>query len=185
MNTIRFRNKWVGSALVAAGALASWRWPALGWHARGIVLALLGAAFFLAFVTQGLSARALLRSGVRTEGTVVRLEEDTDSDDGRDWSGSTIHSPVVEFTAADESRPTTHSPVVEFTTADGRKVVFTGSLGSSSAPEVGTAVPVRYRPHDPSKAEIDKSETWLQPTIFGGLVGVGLFVAAVIVYRHG
>jgi hypothetical protein len=182
MDTIR--NKWVG-ALVAAGALAIWRWPALSWHARGIVLALLGAGFLLAFVTQGLSARALLRSGVRTEGTVVRLEEDTDSDDGRDWSGPTIHSPVVDFTAADESGPTTYSPVVEFTTADGRKVVFTGSLGSSSAPEVGTAVPVRYRPDDPGKAEIDKSETWLQPTIFGGLVGMGLFVAAVIVYRHG
>jgi Protein of unknown function (DUF3592) len=134
--------------------LTIWRWPTLSWHARDIVLALLGAAVILAFVIHALSVRALLHSGARAEGTVVKVE--TDSDYG-----------------GDDSSPPASSPVVEFTTGNGRKVVFTGSLGSSRAPKVGTAVPVRYRPDDPGKAEIDQPVMWLgQPSLEGWWGGV-------------
>jgi hypothetical protein len=42
------RRKWILVLLLAAVLLAFWRWHTLGWHARGIVLALLGAAFLVA-----------------------------------------------------------------------------------------------------------------------------------------
>ena len=164
---LRRKWQWINYLLVAAAVLAIWRWHTLGWHARGIVLALLGAAFLSTYVIQALWARALLHSGTRAQGTVVKLEEDIGSSDAEGRSG-----------------PPAYSPVVEFTTADGRKVVFTGSIGSSLPPEVGSALPVRYRPDDPDQAEIDRPVTWLGPAIFGGALGVGLFVAAVIVYRH-
>jgi Protein of unknown function (DUF3592) len=114
-------------------------------------------------VIQALWVRSLLHTGDRAQGTVVEVEENTDDSD---------------------TRTTYYRPVVQFTTADGRKVVFSGSIGTSYAPEVGSAVPVRYRPDDPDQAEIDKPVTWLAPAIFGGAAGLGFFVAAVIVYRH-
>ena len=160
--SFRMRNTWVGYLLVGAAILTGWRWHALGWHTRGIVLALLGAAILVAFLIETMLARSLLHTGNRAQGTVVKVDEDTGDSDTR----------------------TTYKPVVQFTTADSHKVVFTGSIGTSYAPKVGSTVPVRYRPDDPDQAEIDRLETWLAPAIFGGAVGVGLLVAAVTVYRH-
>jgi hypothetical protein len=66
------------------------------------------------------------------------------------------------------------------TTADGRTAEFTGSIGYDAPPEVGSAVPVRYRSDDPEQAEIDRALLiWLLPAIAGSVV-VGLFVAAVL-----
>jgi hypothetical protein len=145
------RRKWFGFFLVAAGLLAFWRWPTLGWHARDVVLALLGAAFLSAYVIQALWARSLLHTGYGAQGTVVKVEVDMGDSDTR----------------------TTYKPVVQFTTADGRKVVFTGSIGIGPAPKVESAVPVRYRPDDPDQAEIDRLETWLPPALFGEPWGWG------------
>jgi hypothetical protein len=124
------RRKWFGFFLVAAGLLAFWRWPTLGWHARDVVLALLGAAFLSAYVIQALWARSLLHTGYGAQGTVVKVEVDMGDSDTR----------------------TTYKPVVQFTTADGRKVVFTGSIGIGPAPRwkarcrSDTAPTIRTRP---------------------------------------
>ena len=156
------RSRWGGYVLVGAAALAFWRWDTLSWHARGIVLGLFGLAVVLVWGIPALRVRSILQSGTRTQGTVVDMEEtEGDSDSG----------------------PTYH-PVVKFTTADGRTVEFTGSVGFSVEPELGTVVPVRYRPDDPNQAEVDRRYLmWLMPAI-PGLLGLGLLVAAVIVYRH-
>jgi hypothetical protein len=138
--------------LLGAVVLAFWRWHTLGWHARGIVLALLGAAFLAVFGIQAMWVRSLLQSGDRAEGTAIEVEED----------------------AGDRDTRTTYRPVVQFTTADGRKVVFTGSVGTGYAPEVGSAVPVRYRRDDPDQAEIDRLVTWLGTSHLRGSVGSGV-----------
>lgn len=150
--------------LFAGGAVAFATWPILGWHGRGLVLALLGAATVPVLVFPPLRIGALLRSGTRVQGTVVGVKPISD-DEG-----------------------TEYHPVVQFTTVDGRPVVFTGSVGHVFAPMVGRAVPVRYRPDDPDRAEVDRPMTWMMVGLAiaaGLLAGLGLLVAAVVVYRHG
>jgi hypothetical protein len=72
--------------------------------------------------------------------------------------------------------------VVRFTTADGRTVTFTSGVGFGRKPTIGGAVPVRYRRHAPEQAEIDRAYTWLLPAAVWLLAGLGLLVAAVVVY---
>jgi hypothetical protein len=55
-----------------------------------------------------------------------------------------IGSAIAHRVPQPRRRAITRLPeMVEFTTADGRKVVFTGSIGTSYAPEVGGTLPVR------------------------------------------
>src|SRR5215218_7606640 len=106
-----------------------------------------------------LRTRALLKHGVKVQGTVVDVEEET------------------------SRRSTTYHPVVRFTTADGRTVTFTSGMGFSvRQPRIGSAVPVRYRQDDPEQAEIERAYIWMAPAAPSLLVGVGLLVAAVNVY---
>src|SRR5215217_6193913 len=106
-----------------------------------------------------LRTRALLKHGVKVQGTVVDVEEET------------------------SRRSTTYHPVVRFTTADGRTVSFTSGMGFSvRQPRIGSAVPVRYRQDDPEQAEIERAYIWMAPAAPSLLVGVGLLVAAVNVY---
>jgi hypothetical protein len=66
-------------------------------------------------------------------------------------------------TSSGQYSGTTYSPVVRFTTVEGRTVEFTSAVGYSRSPDIGGAVPVRYRPNDPEQAEIDRATTgWCQ-----------------------
>lgn len=82
------------------------------------------------------------------------------------------------------ARTSYYHPVVRFTTPDGRTVEFTSAVGYQIRPDVGGPVPVRYRPDDPEKAEIDRAIAWVMPAAFGLLGGLGLLVAGVVVYLN-
>jgi hypothetical protein len=69
---------------------------------------------------------------------------------------------------------TTYSPVVQFTTVEGRTVQFTSAVGTSRSPDIGGAVPVRYRPDHPEQAEIDRATMWMLPAAIGLVGGLGL-----------
>ena len=136
-----------------------WKWHSLSWHARGMILAAYGVVCLGAGLIPAWRARGLLKSGAQTQGTVVDVEKDTSYRYG-----------------------TTYSPVVRFTTADGRTVEFTSAVGTSRSPDIGGLVPVRYRLDHPEQAEIDRTTMWILPAAFGLVGGLGLLVAAVIVY---
>jgi hypothetical protein len=104
-----------------------------------------------------LRTRALLKDGV--QGTVV----------GAVAGGSHLRS-------------RTYHPVVRFTTADGRTVTFTSGIGFPRQPEIGGAVPVRYRGDNPEQAEIDRAHIGMLAAAPPLLVGVGLLVAAVVAF---
>jgi hypothetical protein len=138
-----------------------WKWDSFSWHIRGMILAAYGVVCLGAVLIPALRTRGLLKSGAHAQGTVVDVKKGTSSGQ---YGGSTSN------------------PVVRFTTADGRTVEFTSAVGYSRSPDIGGAVPVRYRPGDPEQAEIDRATMWMIPAAFGLVGGLGLLVAAVIVY---
>ena len=111
-------------------------------------MAVLINLFFMAFCLWGVYAGyvgwKLQTSGEKTEGTVVRLNEQSDSE-----GGCCTYVPIVEFNAG------------------GRAYSFDGGTASDPpAYRVGERVPVIYDPSDPQTAQIDKwSERWLFPII--------------------
>ena len=126
---------------------------------RGLILAVAGVTLLGVVLPLQLRTRTLLKHGVKVQGTVVDVEEET------------------------SRRSTTYHPVVRFTTTDGRTVSFTSGMGFSvRQPRIGSAVPVRYRQDDPEQAEIERAYIWIAPAAPSLLVGVGLLVAAVNVY---
>jgi hypothetical protein len=104
----------------------------------------------------------MLKHGLQAQGTVVDVEEET--------------------AGVNNMRSRTYHPVVRFTTTDGRTVTFTSGLGFGHQQRIGGGVPVRYRDDDPEQAEIDRAYIWMLPAAPPLLVGVGLLVAAVVVY---
>jgi len=129
-----------------------------GRHAGGLFLAALGVMILWFGLIPALRVRVLLKEGVRTQGTVVGAEE------RKVRQGRTYH------------------PRVQFTTTDGRTVEFTAEVGFSREPNYGGAVPVRYRGDDPEQAVIDRATSWMLEAGFALLAGLGLLVAAVVVY---
>ena len=143
-----------------------WKWDSFSWHARGMILAAYGVVCLGAGLIPALRTRGLLESGAQAQGTVVDVKKGTSS--GQYSSGQYGGS--------------TYNPVVRFTAADGRTVEFKSTVGYSRSPDIGGAVPVRYRRGDPEQAEIDRATMWMIPAAFGLVGGLGLLVAAVIVY---
>jgi hypothetical protein len=154
----------VGFLLVGSVVLVARVWDSLSWHARGGILAAYGAAVLLVGLVPALRTRALLKRGEPAQGIVVGAKQQTHQ--GEDGTTDTYH------------------PVVRFTTKDGRQVVFTSAVGSHAEPDLGTPVPVRYRPGDPQQAELDRAVAWVLPAVFGLVGGLGLLVAAVVVYAQ-
>ena len=111
-------------------------------------IAVLANLFFMAFCLWGAYAGYvswnLQTNGESIEGTVVRLNEQSDSE-----GGCCTYVPVVEFDAG------------------GRAYSFEGDTASDPpAYRVGQRVPVIYEPSDPQTAQIDKwSERWLFPIL--------------------
>ena len=153
------RTRVPGFLVIGSVFVVFWKWHSFSWHARGLILAAYGVVCLGAGLIPALRTRGLLKSGAQAQGTVVDVTEDASSRYG-----------------------TTYSPVVRFTAADGRTVEFTSAVGYPRRPDIGGAVPVRYRLGDPEQAEIDRATMWMLPAAFGLVGGLGLLVAAVIVY---
>lgn len=109
-----------------------------------LLVVVVGAVLTVGGILELSRVLGIRRHGLRTEGTVVDVEE------------------RVEGTS--ESARLASYPVVEFTTAEGRTIRFTSRLSLPIAIEVGKAVPVRYRSDDPERAVIDTfMRTWAVP----------------------
>lgn len=109
-----------------------------------LLLFVVGAVLTLGGIYELSRVLGIRRHGLRTEGTVVDVEETVEGDP--------------------ESATLASYPVVEFTTAEGRTVRFTSRLSLPVAIEVGKAVPVRYRGDHPEHAVIDTlMRTWAMP----------------------
>jgi hypothetical protein len=153
----------VGFLLAGSVVLVVQVWDSLSWHARGGILAAYGATVLLVGLVPALRTRALLKGGEPAQGVLVGAKQVTRQ--GED--GATYYN---------------YHPTVRFTTKDGRQMVFTSAVGSHVEPDLGTPVPVRYRPDDPQQAELDRAVTWVLPAVFGLVGGLGLLVAAVVVH---
>lgn len=102
------------------------------------------AAFCLWGAYAGYTSWTLDREGETASGTVVRLEESSDSE-----GGCCVYSPVIEFEA------------------NGQTFSFEGDNASDPpAYRVGQQVEVIYHPSDPDTAQINKwTERWLFPIV--------------------
>jgi hypothetical protein len=164
------RLAWAFVLLLGIVFVTVWAWGALGWHARGMLLAAYGAAVALVLLLPALGTRARLKAGVSAQGTVVGVEKRISSAGIGTWAPTFVPN-------------TLYHPRVRFTTPDGRTVVFTSALGSpDSEPERGRPVPVRYHPDNPEQAQVDSPWAWVVPGALGLLGGLGLLVAGVVVY---
>jgi hypothetical protein len=99
--------------LAGSAFFVFWKWDSLSSHARGMILAVLGVAVLRGGLNDVSRTRRLLKSGARTQGTVVGAERNTSRE------------PMAVGTS------TTYRRVVRFTTADGRVVEFTSAVGYS------------------------------------------------------
>jgi hypothetical protein len=116
-----------------------------------LVVVVVGAVLTLGGIYELSRVLGIRRHGLRTEGTVVDVEETTEGDPT---------SPTLA-----------QYPVVEFTTAEGRTIRFTSRLSLPIAIAVGKAVPVRYHSDHPDRAVIDTvMRTWAVPVtlLLGG-----------------
>jgi len=107
--------------------------------AQGVVWTLLSLGCFI-------HTTIFTAKSVKTTGTVVELHKNID-DDGA----------------------LTYSPVFQFTTKDGATQTVTSNSGSNPPGfEIGTQVPIRYEPSDPSAAAINTFwQTWPFAAGFG------------------
>jgi Protein of unknown function (DUF3592) len=152
----------LGFLLIGSVFVVSRVWHSLSWHARGMILAAYGIAFLPFALIPALRTRGRLKSGARTQGTVVGTDRQKDTG----------------------ARTSYYHPVVRFTAPDGRTVEFTSAVGYQIKPDEGDPVPVRYRPDNPEQAEIDRAIAWMMPAAFGLLGGLGLLVAGVVTYLN-
>jgi Protein of unknown function (DUF3592) len=125
-----------------------------------LLVVVVGAVLTLGGILELSRVLGIRSHGLRTEGTVVDVEE-------------RIEGPSESATLASY-------PVVEFTTAEGRTIRFTSRLSLPIAIEVGKAVPVRYRSDNPELAVIDTfMRTWAVPVtlLLGGPTAliIGIF----------
>jgi hypothetical protein len=164
------RLAWASVLLPATLVVTAAAWQVLGWHARGMLLAVYGVAVALVLLRPALRTRARLKAGVSAQGTVVGAEKRISSTGIGTWAPTFV--PNILYHAR-----------VRFTTRDGRTVVFTSALGSpDSGLERGRPVPVRYHPDHPEHAQVDTSLAWIVPAALGFLGGLALLVAGVVVY---
>jgi hypothetical protein len=90
---------------------------------------------------------------------------------------------VVDHSSSSTSEGIVYYPVVRFTTAEGRTVEFSSSSGSSSPPDVGDRVEVRYDPDDPQDAELSGFfDLWGWTIALGGL---GILFSAFALFSPG
>ena len=128
----------------------------LGWVFAAVGTALVVAAIALAVHVVQFRAGALSADGVVVD-RVPHVSTSTDYD-----SNSGVRR---------ERTTVTYAITVEYT-VDGHTYRHTPGSTSSSAPQVGTHVPVLYRPGDPADAIVDDGMKW-----FGALFCAGFGVA--------
>ncbi len=99
----------------------------------------------------------LEKTGLQTEGIVIALVENSDSD------GST------------------YAPVFQFKTRNGRVFeVQSNNFSNPPAYKVGQRVTVMYPPESPAEAQI-KGEGWLLMVIFGGVGALDLLLSLIFI----
>jgi hypothetical protein len=69
------RLAWASVLLPISLFATVWAWGALGWQARGMLLAAYGVAVALVLLLPALRTRARLKAGVSAQGTVVGAEK--------------------------------------------------------------------------------------------------------------
>jgi hypothetical protein len=130
----------------------------------------LGLFALITGIVWGFRRSELLRSGQRTQGTVVDQFK-------------SVSTTVGEGTARTTDTSISYYPVVEFLTQRGATIRFRGATGSGVPDyETGAVVNLVYRPDDPQQAKIlSFSQFWLGPLVVtvAGLVcflmGVGTY----------
>ena len=106
-----------------------------------LLLVVVGAVLTLGGIRELGRVLGIRRHGLRTEGTVVDVQETLTS-----------------------SNMLASYPVVEFSTAEGRTIRFTSRVSLPIVIEAGQDVPVRYRSDNPERAVIDTVvRTWALP----------------------
>lgn len=110
----------------------------------GVVFAVLSMLFVAFGVRSFIKRRAFLRISKAVDGTVVRIEEHTDSEEG-----------------------TSYTPIVQFTTSDGEVHEIEPDISTGSPRHrVGQRLLVRYDPQQPEKARITTSfYNWFAPLL--------------------
>lgn len=122
----------------------------------GVVFAVLSMLFIAFGVRSFIRRRAFLRISTAIDGTVVRIEEHTDSEG------------------------TSYAPIVQFRTSDGEVHEIEPDIATGSPRHrVGQRLPVRYDPQQPEKARITTSfYNWFAPLLLWALAalcgGLGL-----------
>ncbi len=104
--------------------------------------------------------------------------------DVRHWiksAGAVVdHEKRSSVKASSSGSRTMYYAVVEFDTPDGQRHRATSTYGLRQPPPVGTTVPIRYDPADPSKATT--APNWFRWAFsYGfGAIGVGFAVAGLV-----
>jgi hypothetical protein len=149
--------------------LAALRSRDASWRKWLPLVALVGAGVLAFGIWRGRDLVVLQSIGTRTEGTVVRIESETNSSSGE--SGYTYYS------------------VVRFATAAGREVTFRDGVGSSHPiDERGEILGVLYDPGDLESAIIDRGIwNWAIPGgcgLLGGLTLLGSLSGLIGAFRR-
>lgn len=135
------------------------------WVSKGCLWVVLNAVWVgLMFVGAyyGRVSWDLVQSGQQTMGVVTGYEENHSRE------GGLTYSPIIAYTAADQS----HTFV---------------SSNSSYPPayEIGEEVPLLYNPQDPTLARVDSWwELWLLPTMLGGAAVILALSANLLLLRR-
>ncbi len=131
----------------------------------GGILTLMGVIFLAVGVGIGIDSLRFRADSVVTTGTVVDVEQSESCHEERDRDDPDYGR---------ETCSTVYQPTVTFRTESGREVTFQSNVGTSRQPEIGSKIPVRYRPDSPESARVDEAATSLVlPGVFT-LVGVVL-----------
>lgn len=125
-----------------------------GFVGLGLVLVFIGLLLFR-------RTKAFLMTAQTVGGTVVRIDQSEDSEDG-----------------------TSYAPVIQYTTPDGQTHEFTPGVSTGSPRHTpGQAIQVRYDPQNPSKARVSTGfYLWFAPVLMTALGAVFGIVGAVLLF---
>lgn len=115
-----------------------------------LLFSAIGGVFIIVAIFVTISNFQFLKTAIKTQGTVIDLIKNVDTDSDGDSS-------------------TTYSPVVSFTTNTGQKVETKTSISSNPpSHEIGDLVSIYYNPKEPKKIMIDSfMDKYFLPIIFG------------------
>lgn len=122
-----------------------------------LLFSAIGGVFIIVAIFVTISSFQFLQTATKTQGTVIDLIKNVDTDSDGDSS-------------------TTYSPVVSFTTSTGQKIEAKTSISSNPpSHEIGDSVSIYYSPKDPKTIIVDSfMDKYFLPIVFG-VLGLILF----------